>query len=847
MDDKEVVLLPWGIRARWVNGDACRGRFSVYGAVVVGLSPLAFRLSPDSLCLPSSPCLDFLSPHLVELGAGFGGMGIGAAFLGGITKVSVDFNGLACQHLRRNEHGHIMQMDLNHPDAARAIHTVCQGEGATIAFGFPCQPFSSQGAQRRMEDGRTGAFWKGLNITWQIQAQALILECVAQAGQEEQVQQGIHMLAKAMDWVVLQTQLELSFQWPCRRRRWWALLLPRQWHSKGLGSWQQTPHQITVGMVLNTFGCWDEAAESELQLTQDESEHFMDPTFGCDKRWLEKDDVASTILHSYSNVLNGCPCGCRAGGFHENSLRTKGVRGFCIPSAVNGAARHLHHRELAALLAVPDRVSYEFGPRTNNCLLGLVASPMQMIWIYSSLIDNCADRVANVQRVDPQEAVDAYKHELMRQLRENFPFAKEGIQKISLKSDKGYTLHIVAPQFTTSSQLLKAERIVLAWGQGQRVFDERKQVLPDDTHLQSGGPYLLENYDRKQPREQPTGILAISICHEGRLMMGFAQPGDFIFQVLRELDILFVNFLVDGSGRLFGADHRLWRSLQLTTLASPRLGTPIALCDRPPRGCQSGTTDIEGLSVAQVSFCVRSFLAQFGACLKNQIFMVAHETAENILRSNSGECLLRDQAFESPGEGELIVCIVAISGHWICLGGIVEWGVIHWTLLDGFRHSRLLDGLRLSKAITSGFGLEMGHFHSSSWIDQAHPWTCGTVALVHCCMYVGMPGIFSNDQVSKLHDWILDHVPAGGIVAKGLSGQADIQVQLAHLLHEHGVPLDASRDRARLVIDKLGLKCVQEAFKNRNPWARLKSEASKPNVMLRLVNPAELTQHVGTC
>ena len=46
-------------------------------------------------------------PDSVELCAGSGGMGIGAAFTGGRVRVSVDINGLSTQQLTANQHGEV--------------------------------------------------------------------------------------------------------------------------------------------------------------------------------------------------------------------------------------------------------------------------------------------------------------------------------------------------------------------------------------------------------------------------------------------------------------------------------------------------------------------------------------------------------------------------------------------------------------------------------------------------------------------------------------------------------------------------------------------------------------------
>ena len=64
------------------------------------------------------------------------------------------------------------------------------------------------------------------------------------------------------------------------------------------------------------------------------------------------------------------------------------------------------------------------------------------------------------------------------------------------------------------------------------------------------------------------------------------------------------------------------------------------------------------------------------------------------------------------------------------------------------------------------------------------------------------------------------------------------------MLIEHGVPQNAAKDRAQLVIAKLGASCILEAFGAKNVWGYLKALANKPSIALRLVHIDELSKHV---
>ena len=100
-----------------------------------------------------------------------------------------------------------------------------------------------------MTDPRCDVFWSGLSLILLLQPQAVILESVPAAGSQIVIQHGLSRLAQVMEWDLPTTQLDLQARWP-RRHRWWALLLPRDWHVLGLQAWPPAATFSTVGEVL---------------------------------------------------------------------------------------------------------------------------------------------------------------------------------------------------------------------------------------------------------------------------------------------------------------------------------------------------------------------------------------------------------------------------------------------------------------------------------------------------------------------------------------------------------------------------------------------------------------------
>lgn len=91
-------------------------------------------------------------------------------------------------------------------------------------------------------------------------------------------------------------------------------------------------------------------------------------------------------LHSWGNALYGCPCSCRSSGLNRDTLISKGLRGVEVLSlAFNHASRHIHPRELLALLGFPPFMCLVSSCRAALCLLGNAVSPIPCIWIFAHL------------------------------------------------------------------------------------------------------------------------------------------------------------------------------------------------------------------------------------------------------------------------------------------------------------------------------------------------------------------------------------------------------------------------------------------------------------------------------
>ena len=819
----------------WIGGILPLGKMTIYDARVLEKDIFTFLALTEETWWCAVPDQSKLAPTLLELCAGFGGMGIGGMWMGAKVLVAVDKNQLATTHLEANHHGKVLKLDLMELNSAKKIHQACETSPGTATFGFPCQPHSTQGMQKGSQDTRFDVFYGGLRVIFLLQCQSAVLECVPTAGYNQDILAGLKSITEAMRWTCLQTELDLLQQWPSRRRRWWAVLIPATWNTKGLPCWPTSESFTKIGDIMKVWGKWNELDENELQLFPHELVAYMNPELGTEKRLLEMSDHAATILHSYANALTGCPCECRQQPFSEQSLRIGGLRGFFVASQVHGNPRWLHHREAALLLGVPDQVIYCHGPKANLALLGLIASPLQMIWCFSYLKFNAAIATGTHDCPEPTFWLESYKLELLRQTQGLFDQHDSLLRTHFTILDKdGKQLVVASPLATTVSHLLHAERIVLDWNEAGSVTIEGHR-LPLSTLLdRHAGPYVLNIEQGIEERTRPHGLLLLALTHEENLEIAFVQPGQFIFEALRTLQLNHINFLVDYNGKLYGADFRVWHSMRLKTL--PHGLWPPSF-DFGLRGNGLFASAL-GLHDGHIWYVLNQIIAQLP---ERQHPLLIHPRIAYALSAKVAidGAQLRLQAEATDGR---ICCIFLANDHWAFLWGIVAGEEILWTYFDGLSANLLQQACELAAQLTNQLGFETWSLTYDQIIAQSGDNTCGTIALLHAFHQFGLFGIPSQKAIATLHHHLLQLPLVGILHGRGPSENMD---KLIRLLTDHGVPAGVAADRAALVESKLGAAAIRETFLAKNPWAYLKAIANKPSVALRLVHADELTKHTA--
>eukprot|EP00435_Cladocopium_sp_Y103_P056410 s1104_g19.t1 len=834
--------VPDGGHALIAGEDLPAGCVSVYGAKVMDTSDLLIlSLDGDSWWAFNSDLGDSLSPHVLDLCAGTGAMSLAAKYLGANPMLAVDWNFKAIELLQQNHPGVALHLDLTSDDAALLIHQACEQRPGTVFLGFPCQPHSSQGQGLGCNDPRAKVLWHGLHITFMLQAQSLILECTPLAGENETIQAALATLAEAMGWVIQTVNLDLLEVWPCRRHLWWAILFPKHWHQFDLVPWALNSPFDSIGKILPAWGHWSSSDEAALQLTPAELAMYHDPTYGHDVRKLELDSIAATFLHSYANALSACPCGCRLKAFHPMTLRSGGLRGQYTISKETGTPRFLHPKEVALLLGLPGSFTFRHDVRTSLALLGLVASPLQAIWIYGYLLRNHRVTVHHVPCPQVEDWLQAYIMELLVQAPRGFPSA-------SMHWTLDFHAHGAPLTFRCNTipviaqQLLLAERISLGWNESCALLNHSRR-LGLDACLTADQMPALQLYCQTEvtDRVRPEQLIAVAVQHQDCHQVHLVQPGRFLFEILNEMQLPLIRKVIDSKDQILPVDFRVWRPMAVTTLVECPWHQPVGsfICANGP------ASDLcLGLHDGQIWACIGKLLqhAPQPACSA----LILHPAFAAALMTHwitPHHCHhLQTRFLESNG---CILCIFEADGHWTLLHGWMHNHCLSWTLYDGLLQPASSSALCLIATLSGILGLDFCPPTVQGHVLQLDPHTCGSVALAHLCLLLHPGHWISASSILPLHQWILQQPGlSGSIFATGITELSTDQVEkLKQLLLDHGVPDSKVSDRVQQVIHKLGAPAIVAAFVAKTSWAHLKAQANKPGLAFRLVQPDELARH----
>lgn len=170
-------------------------------------------------------------------------------------------------------------------------------------------------------------------------------------------------------------------------------------------------------------------------------------------------------------------------------------------------------------------------------MLGLVAAPLQMLWIWTHLLQGAHRAGLLSAEIVPLDVIARYKAELRRQVRENFPFA-HGVDPVAVSLSTSPPTYLLRRGIFTLAELARAECFRLDWGEYLRFVGKNGLPLsPTCTFgLDSEAPELVL-IPKAQAIDRPLGLLCFGIQTSQGLLVStrslcFSSVGNMIFRPL---------------------------------------------------------------------------------------------------------------------------------------------------------------------------------------------------------------------------------------------------------------------------------------------------------------------------
>eukprot|EP00438_Fugacium_kawagutii_P034857 Skav225553 [mRNA] locus=scaffold81:291894:293756:- [translate_table: standard] len=450
----------------------------------------------------------FQNISVMDFCCGMGGFSLGSQRLGIPTLVFVDKSELACQSVRANFKGQVIHGDLSSTATLKQAHVHRTQSHLQITGGFACQGFSTQGDQRGMDDHRSHSLIHILRGAWLLQADDILLECVANVIHFPAAQRCIDEFAAVTNMQTCKLTFDLKDQWPARRNRFWCHLTGMHLPQVDLAPWPASSEFTSLKHIMPLDALWPPQEEDQLAWDELETQLFLDEMYGTDKRILGPDDMAPTVLHSWGHITRDCTCGCRK-AFGLSRLRQGGVRGFGISSAAHGKPRHLHPCEGSTLCTVLQDYVYPGQLRGALCLLGQIAAPLQVLWLQAQILAKFQLHYWGTTLINPLEQIKVYQHELRLQAFTRWitPAMYQPRTLHMQIEDETTVLEFQVTTPTTVLDLKKAEKQMCGWGE-YPVIKADGFRLPPQMQLFPGILYQIQRCKAKQvlPAPAPTQI-----------------------------------------------------------------------------------------------------------------------------------------------------------------------------------------------------------------------------------------------------------------------------------------------------------------------------------------------------
>ena len=891
-----TVVLPNNVSARVEGLPKLKHDTSVLTLVDVfckGLSPIpTFHVLPETTVIQHGPAKSTDLRQVVELCAGIGVMTFGLKEAGFVTKVACEVRE---PFVRVYNHLHpevdIVHGDICEPSCIREI-VLRSPRSCTVVAGFNCQPYSRAGSMLGSADPRSASLRGVLWIGFLLRSPMFILECVVEASQNRHVLEELKTFSGQCGFHCSDVVLKLHEVWPTRRDRWWVVLSAKSLGKVQLNSFPWImPQKLTKHVLPHPLAISSDDHD-ELVLSEPELERFIQFQPDLSSMFPPQGGFCPTLLHSLGSQVVGCSCGCRDGGFSDQTL-AKGLFGILFPTRqsvtigdhVVPAVRHPHPDEVAILSAMPFPETWPGPLRAVLAGIGQQANPLQALWIACQIVAHLDVLISGSTKVSPRGTLEAYMDRVSSQCRNRLskqfdvaPVPNEDAMAVvtdepilGMVSNTEPKCTIVDPKTgsITPFRLDSCECTV-----GHLIAAEaqlaRQPVLVEVIDFLTGGPIDdSEHLIGKQVVINTIPLTDFSTEDKHDEMVG--EP----IHVDEEISPTWSFAIDDGylspipGNPSHASDH------DTEMIDQPEAAEMPMQCHEPLSLLQSdqflslqqpvieSVHMLSSLRSHTMSSSVRSVLLwqQEDTWADDEMFWHLQQC---IVRSGKSTVAVLDPLLASTVAREyrprlihdwftsldfsptIIVSAVCLDGHWSPF-------IWTWNEASVVAHSWDIPSLapqakHLHDAIAKAVNARTFVVHTHHRMDQAFS-ACGICAIRYVDNYLqGKMLPTTTEEVWHLHSIgkqvfkqyleSVDQVCRSWLWGNGLDKQ--VHLRLSDLLRQHGVVPDQIEPRIQVILLAIGVPQVQKAVTGSAPWRSLKALANQSQPKVQLVMPDEL-------
>ena len=399
---------------------------TVIGAVCrKGGLVLLFEVARNAVIMQHSTFETGDFKNMIELCSGVGIASWGFKACGVNIQLAVEKQErFAVKYLENHPETTVICGDINSADTISEICALAQQPGALFA-GFNCQPYSRAGSQQGALDDRSNSLHATLNIAYLLRTPIVILECVCEASSNRHVNQELTAFCDQCKYVRSDVMMKLEDLWPCKRERWWVVLTASTLGKVPLRPQVSRYFPATVKQILPHDLSLTPDELEELQLSEVEMRRFLKYQKPLSNMFLNRGGLCPTLLHSLGSQATACPCGCRAQGFSDQALSSRGIFGILmeapgtitVDGKIYAKVRHPHPTELCILSAVPIPSTWSKPLRLWLPGIGQQANPTQSLWIMANIFRHLEVVFQGVGSFSPQSTLEQYLDRILLQVR----------------------------------------------------------------------------------------------------------------------------------------------------------------------------------------------------------------------------------------------------------------------------------------------------------------------------------------------------------------------------------------------------------------------------------------------